>query len=87
MSNKEKENANSGLNLINPEPSDWVLVAVFFIVVGILWMGVVQKNDFIIGELLPYSLMAVVTILFLDYFRRVFSFMRVAKEDMKNKQS
>ncbi len=55
---------------------DGFLVALYFIIAGIIFYGITAKNDFIIGKLIPYAVMISVTLIFLDYLRYVFKFLK-----------
>lgn len=62
---------------------DWMLVAVYLGVVLLIMFGLLKHDNFIVSRLIPYSVIICVTVIFLDYFSRVFSFMRKQKEGAK----
>jgi hypothetical protein len=53
---------------------DGFLVALYFVLVGIICYAIFCHNDFIIGYLLPYGFMIVVTLIFGNYLSLVFKF-------------
>ena len=57
---------------------DGFLVALYFVLAGIIYFAINTKNDFIIGRLIPYGIMIAVTAIFLNYLSLVFKFMKNA---------
>jgi hypothetical protein len=55
---------------------DGFLVALYFVFVGIIYYAITARNDFIVGTAIPYALMTVVTLIFLNYLSIVFKFSR-----------
>ncbi|MGE5632350.1 MAG: hypothetical protein ACM3TR_14815 [Caulobacteraceae bacterium] len=59
---------------------DGFLVALYFVLVGIIYYAISAHNDFIIGRLIPYGIMLTVTAIFGNYLSTVFKFMKKAKD-------
>lgn len=55
---------------------DGGLVALYFILVIFLGYGMVTRSDIILGWIAPIALIAATTVIFLNYLKTVFSFMR-----------
>jgi hypothetical protein len=55
---------------------DGFLVALYFVLVGIIYYAISAHNDFIIGRLIPYGIMITVTAIFANYLTVVFKFMK-----------
>ncbi|QTX32040.1 hypothetical protein KAR29_12105 [Aminithiophilus ramosus] len=54
---------------------DGFLIALYLAIVGLIFYALKTENDFIVGTLIPYSVMAAVTVIFLTYVRHVLAFM------------
>ncbi|HCJ58533.1 MAG TPA: hypothetical protein DHV55_15120 [Clostridiaceae bacterium] len=63
---------------------DGLLVALYFVVCGILGYGMVVKSDFILGKLAPYGLIGITVAIFLNYISTVVNFMRNFDKNNKN---
>lgn len=59
---------------------DGFLIALYLAIVGLIFYALKAENDFIVGTLIPYSVMAAVTVIFLTYVRHVLVFMRSHRE-------
>jgi len=59
---------------------DGFLVALYFVLVGIICYAIFRHNDFIIQYLLPYGFMIAVTGIFINYLSLVFKFAKTKKE-------
>ncbi|MBP2638962.1 MAG: hypothetical protein H6Q72_4869 [Firmicutes bacterium] len=68
MSNEKKGLEISWLGL------DGFLVALYFIVVGIIYYAITTQNDLIVGQILPYGIMITVSLIFINYLSIVFKF-------------
>ena len=55
---------------------DGFLIVFYLVIVGVIFYALKTSNDFIIGKLIPYAVMGAVTLIFLNYLTRVFSFMK-----------
>lgn len=55
---------------------DGFLVLLYFLITAFIFYGIVTKNDFIIGKLIPYGVMFVVTIIFCDYLKQVYKMIK-----------
>ena len=55
---------------------DGFLVALYFVFVAIIYYAITARNDFIVGTAIPYALMTIVTLIFLNYLSIVFKFAR-----------
>ena len=55
---------------------DGLLVGSYFVLVGVISFAILTHNDFIIGKLIPYAIMAAVTLIFINYLSIVFKFAR-----------
>ncbi|HWR44961.1 hypothetical protein [Sporomusa sp.] len=63
---------------------DGFLVALYFVMVAIIFYAITSQNDFIVGKVIPYALMITVTLIFLNYLSIVFKF---SKSNGKNDNS
>lgn len=68
MSNEKNSLQISWLGL------DGFLVALYFVVVGVIFYAILNHNDFIIGKLIPYGIMIAVTLIFINYLSIIFKF-------------
>jgi len=59
---------------------DGLLVVGYFVLVGIILYAIIYRNDFIIGTVIPYSIMIAVTGIFINYLSVVAKFGRAARE-------
>ena len=57
---------------------DGALVAGYFVVVGIILYAIIAHNDFIIGRLIPYAIMAAVTLIFINYISIILKFVKTS---------
>ncbi|MGG7163013.1 hypothetical protein [Clostridium ihumii] len=55
---------------------DGFLVLLYFLITAFIFYGIATKNDFIIGKLIPYGVMFVVTIIFCDYLKQVYKMIK-----------
>ncbi|WP_245156582.1 hypothetical protein [Clostridium aminobutyricum] len=53
---------------------DGFLVAMYFVVVGIILWTILAKNDLMMGTIIPFGLMIGVTLIFFNYISHVFKF-------------
>lgn len=53
---------------------DGLLVALYFVVVGVIFYAILNHNDFIIGRVIPYGIMLAVTLIFINYLSIIFKF-------------
>lgn len=58
---------------------DGFLVAMYFVVVGIILWTILNKNDFMMGTIIPFGLMIGVTLIFFNYLSHVFKFAKPKK--------
>lgn len=59
---------------------DGLLVLGYFVVVGIIYFALATKNDFIVGTLIPFGIMIVVTAIFINYLSIVLKFNKSARK-------
>jgi hypothetical protein len=62
---------------------DGLLVAAYFVIIGIIFYAILYHNDFIIGKLIPYGIMTAVTLIFINYLSIVFKFAKPKNNDSK----
>lgn len=62
---------------------DGLLVASYFVIVGIIFYAILNHNDFIIGKLIPYGIMIAVTLIFINYLSIVFKFAKPKNNNNK----
>ena len=55
---------------------DGFLVLLYFLITAFIFYGIATKNDFIIGKLIPYGVMFVVTIIFCDYLKQIYKMIK-----------
>ncbi|WP_040327584.1 hypothetical protein [Clostridium ihumii] len=55
---------------------DGFLVLLYFFITAFIFYGIATKNDFIIGKLIPYGVMFVVTIIFCDYLKQIYKMIK-----------
>lgn len=55
---------------------DGLLVALYFVAVGIIYYAITAQNDWLVGQVIPYGIMVVVTGIFVNYLLIVFKFTR-----------
>ena len=55
---------------------DGFLVLLYFVIASFIFYGILTKNDFIIGKLIPFGVMIAVTIIFLDYLYQVYKMIK-----------
>ncbi|RDY26173.1 hypothetical protein CHL78_014575 [Romboutsia weinsteinii] len=55
---------------------DGFLVLLYFLVTGFIFYGIVTKNDFIIGKIIPYGVMVAVILIFFDYLFRIYKMIK-----------
>ena len=66
---------------------DGFLVALYFVVVAIIYYAITSQNDFIVGKVIPYGIMITVTLIFLNYLSIVFKFTKNSgREDRDGEQ-
>ncbi|HVI42963.1 MAG TPA: hypothetical protein VM577_20340 [Anaerovoracaceae bacterium] len=65
---------------------DGFLVALYFIVVGVIFYAILNHSDFLIGKFIPYGLMLAVTIIFINYLSHVLKFAKPNKSDANPKE-
>jgi inner membrane protein involved in colicin E2 resistance len=68
---KSKKNNNLEISWLG---MDGLLLALFFVVAGTIFWGILNKNDLLMGTIIPYGLMIGVTFIFLNYLSHVFNF-------------
>ncbi len=55
---------------------DGFLVLLYFVITSFIFYGILTKNDFIIGKLIPFGIMIAVAIIFLDYLYQVYKMIK-----------
>ncbi|HWR07148.1 hypothetical protein [Sporomusa sp.] len=65
---------------------DGFLVALYFVMVAIIFYAITSQNDFIVGKVIPYGLMITVTLIFLNYLSIVFKFSKSNGKNDNNDQ-
>jgi lysylphosphatidylglycerol synthetase-like protein (DUF2156 family) len=70
MSNVKKSLEISWLGL------DGFLVALYFVIVGIIYYAITAQNDLLVGQIIPYGIMITVTLIFINYLLIVFKFIK-----------
>ena len=50
---------------------DYMIVALYFIIVAGLFITLVFRIDFLVAYVLPYGVIAAVSVIFLDYLRKI----------------
>jgi hypothetical protein len=72
-----------GSNMVNKciDKIKWIgldgfLVVLFFAICGIIFVSLVYKIDIIVGYIIPYIILLVVTAIFLRYLISVYSFIK-----------
>ena len=57
---------------------DGLLVGGFFAIVAIIYFAIIYKSDLIIGYIVPFVVLAIVTLVFFNYLLNVYKFIKMA---------